>query len=114
VQQNAGFARIQYAQDVPEYDALNAALFVVRRVLTKVCVQTVNKKRRIKMKNKETKIQEQAKTLSQSSLRQAAQKSSLRAEKQKPVLRFSPTAWAKLLYFRDKSDNEFGGLALRE
>jgi len=27
-------------------------------------------------------------------------------------LRFSPTAWAKLLYFRDKSDNEVGGFGI--
>ena len=31
-----------------------------------------------------------------------------------PVLRFSPTAWAKLVYFRDKSDNEVGGFAITE
>ena len=29
-----------------------------------------------------------------------------------PTLRFSPTAWAKLLYFRDKSDNEVGGFGI--
>jgi len=29
-----------------------------------------------------------------------------------PVLRFSPTAWAKLLYFRDKTDNEVGGFGI--
>jgi len=29
-------------------------------------------------------------------------------------LRFSPTAWAKLLYFRDKSDNEVGGFGIAE
>lgn len=27
-------------------------------------------------------------------------------------MRFSPTAWAKLLYFRDKSDNEVGGFGI--
>jgi len=27
-------------------------------------------------------------------------------------LRFNPTAWAKLLYFRDKSDNEVGGFGI--
>ena len=31
-----------------------------------------------------------------------------------PVLKFSPTAWAKLLYFRDRSDNEVGGFAITE
>jgi proteasome lid subunit RPN8/RPN11 len=29
-----------------------------------------------------------------------------------PALRFSPTAWAKLLYFRDKSSNEVGGFSI--
>ena len=28
------------------------------------------------------------------------------------ALRFSPTAWAKLLYFRDKSPNEVGGFGI--
>jgi len=28
------------------------------------------------------------------------------------VLRFSPTAWAKLLYFRDRTDNEVGGFGI--
>ncbi|MHC4158410.1 MAG: hypothetical protein ACYSSO_04945, partial [Planctomycetota bacterium] len=31
-----------------------------------------------------------------------------------PVLRFSPTAWAKLLYFRDRTDNEVGGFGITE
>ena len=31
-----------------------------------------------------------------------------------PVLRFSPTAWAKLVYFRDKSDDEVGGFGITE
>jgi hypothetical protein len=30
----------------------------------------------------------------------------------KPVLRFSPTAWTKLVYFRDKSENEVGGFGI--
>ena len=34
--------------------------------------------------------------------------------KNEPVLRFSPTAWAKLVYFRDKTDNEIGGFAITE
>jgi proteasome lid subunit RPN8/RPN11 len=29
-----------------------------------------------------------------------------------PVLRFSPTAWAKLLHFRDRSENEIGGFGI--
>jgi len=36
-----------------------------------------------------------------------------RAKKVVPwALRFSPTAWAKLLYFRDKSENEIGGFGI--
>lgn len=30
------------------------------------------------------------------------------------TLRFSPTAWAKLLYFRDQSDNEVGGFGVTD
>ena len=33
-------------------------------------------------------------------------------QSQKLSLRFTPTAWAKLLYFRDKSDNEVGGFGI--
>ena len=29
-----------------------------------------------------------------------------------PVLRFLPTAWAKLLYFRDRGDTEIGGFGI--
>jgi proteasome lid subunit RPN8/RPN11 len=29
-----------------------------------------------------------------------------------PVLRFSPTAWAKLLYFRDRGESEIGGFGI--
>ena len=29
-----------------------------------------------------------------------------------PALRFSPTAWAKLLHFRDKTQNEVGGFGI--
>jgi len=31
-----------------------------------------------------------------------------------PVLRFSPTAWAKLLYFRDRGDTEIGGFGVTD
>lgn len=59
------------------------------------------------------------KTQIQAKLKQAKQKSSLQVEKntertRRPVLKFSPTAWAKLLYFRDKSDNEVGGFGITE
>ena len=41
----------------------------------------------------------------------------MQARKGRPkrlALRFSPTAWGKLLYFRDKSDNEVGGFGVTE
>jgi proteasome lid subunit RPN8/RPN11 len=45
------------------------------------------------------------------------QRSGWRAEKNDEegvALRFSPTAWAKLLYFRDKSENEVGGFGISD
>jgi len=45
------------------------------------------------------------------------QRSSWRAEtsdEERISLRFSPTAWAKLLYFRDKSENEVGGFGISD
>jgi proteasome lid subunit RPN8/RPN11 len=33
-------------------------------------------------------------------------------EEKTPVLRFSPTAWAKLLFFRDKGETEIGGFGI--
>ena len=68
------------------------------------------------MNNKKTKS---TKTEIQIKLKQAKQKSSLQVEKntertRRPALKFSPTAWAKLLYFRDKSDNEVGGFGITE
>ena len=30
----------------------------------------------------------------------------------RPALRFSPTAWAKLVYYRDRSDAEIAGLGI--
>ncbi|OHB47829.1 MAG: hypothetical protein A2Y10_16350 [Planctomycetes bacterium GWF2_41_51] len=36
------------------------------------------------------------------------------ADDTRPVLRFSPYAWAKLLYFRDKGRTEIGGFGITE
>ncbi|OHB53667.1 MAG: hypothetical protein A2Y10_13065 [Planctomycetes bacterium GWF2_41_51] len=36
------------------------------------------------------------------------------ADEKRPVLRFSPYAWAKLLYFRDKGRTEIGGFGITE
>jgi len=69
------------------------------------------------MKNKKHKSPQSAKTQIQAKLKQAQQKPGSQAEKRrsrKLALRFSPTAWAKLLYFRDKSDNEIGGFGITE
>lgn len=67
------------------------------------------------MKNKETKLKQPAKSEVKANLKQTTRKSNLQGEEQKTrrlALRFSPTAWAKLLYFRDKSDNEVGGFGV--
>lgn len=71
------------------------------------------------MKNKNAKSQKLTKTEVQANLKQAKRKSSSQVEKKaehtrRPALRFIPTAWAKLLYFRDKSDNEVGGFGITE
>lgn len=65
------------------------------------------------MKNKENELQKKEKI--KIPQKQATQKSSSQAErneKRRLALRFSPTAWAKLLYFRNKSDNEVGGFGI--
>lgn len=70
------------------------------------------------MKNKKIKTQRQKNPEIKANLKQENQKSELPAknkiaeQSQKLALRFSPTAWAKLLYFRDKSDNEIGGFGI--
>jgi len=37
---------------------------------------------------------------------------SRQAPPERPALRFSPTAWAKLLYFRDRGGTEIGGFGI--
>jgi proteasome lid subunit RPN8/RPN11 len=37
---------------------------------------------------------------------------SMQLEQSSPVLRFTPTAWAKLLYFRDRGQTEIGGFGV--
>jgi len=82
-------------------------------------VQIVKKKWRKRMKNKNVKSQKPNETEIQANQKQTKQKSDLQVEKgtehtRRLALRFSPTAWAKLLYFRDKSDNEVGGFGITE
>ena len=55
----------------------------------------------------------------QASLKQATQKSNSQVKKKakhigRLTLRFSPTAWAKLLFMRDITDNEVGGFGITE
>jgi len=100
-------------------DVLSVKNCAVNHVLKKIFVQTVKKKWRKKMKNKNAKSQEPTKIEIQANLTQAKQRSSWQVEKEtenarRLALRFSPTAWAKLLYFRDKSDNEVGGFGITE
>jgi len=80
-----------------------------------VSARIAEKKWRMTMKNNEQKPQ--TKTQMQTSLNQKQEESDSQAEKRrhkKLALRFSPTAWAKLLYFRDKTDNEVGGFGITE
>ena len=53
----------------------------------------------------------------QTGLKQRQQRPSWRVERNEReyfAIRFSPTAWAKLLYFRDRSDNEVGGFGITD
>lgn len=53
----------------------------------------------------------------QANLKHTRQRSGWRVEasdEERITLRFSPTAWAKLLYFRDKSDNEISGFGISD
>lgn len=108
VLENARFAKSRFARTVV-VTVLSVKLYAVNRVSKKIFVQIVKKKRRFNMKNR--------KRESKNNLKRATQKSSSQAEKKakqskRLALRFSPTAWAKLLYFRDKSDNEVGGFGI--
>jgi len=99
-------------------DAVSVKNYAVIHVLKMMYVQTAKKKWRTKkMKNKKHKSLQSTKTQIQANLKQAQKKSSSLAERKvehtrELGLRFSPTAWAKLLYFRDKSDNEVGGFGI--
>jgi len=65
------------------------------------------------MKTEQNNQQEQPQTQIQAVRKQAARCLKYKTkDNRSPVLRFSPTAWAKLLYFRDKSDNEIGGFGI--
>jgi proteasome lid subunit RPN8/RPN11 len=62
-------------------------------------------------------MKNQKKKKNNANLKQQNNKLELPVKKKKPdrlSLRFNPTAWAKLLYFRDKSDNEVGGFGIAE
>jgi proteasome lid subunit RPN8/RPN11 len=89
-------------------------VFVVNHVLKKVYVQIVNRKGRMKMeKNKSQESKKQELKASLKTVRKSSSQAE-RNEKRRVALRFSPTAWAKLLYFRDKSDNEVGGFGITD
>ena len=45
-------------------------------------------------------------------LRREAEDDLRKENKEDPVLRFSPYAWAKLLFFRDRGDTEIGGFGI--
>ena len=71
------------------------------------------------MKNSKHRPPPSTKTRTQANYKRAQRKSDSQAKRKtkRPkclTLRFSPTAWAKLLYFRDKTDNEVGGFGITE
>jgi proteasome lid subunit RPN8/RPN11 len=73
-----------------------------------IYVQIAEKIRRMKMNNKQISTNPRIQTdLGQ-------KRSGWQVEGIDLALRFSPTAWAKLLYFRDKSDNEVGGFGITD
>ena len=113
VRQGVKFAMSYCVQDVPECGVPSVSAYVVNRVLMMVYAKTVKKKGKMKMKK--NKSQEKKKKEPEASLKQTTQRSSSQAksnETKRLALRFSPTAWAKLLYFRDTSDNEVGGFGI--
>ena len=115
VQQGVKFAMSYCVQDVPECGVPSVSAYVVNRVLMMVYAKTVKKKGKMKMKK--NKLQEQKEQELKASLKQTTQRSRSQAKKKRLkrlALRFSPTAWAKLLYFRDKSDNEVGGFGITD
>jgi hypothetical protein len=76
----------------------------------RACAQTAKKKGKAMKKNKKT-------TKKQPIQRQSLLADDWLMEEPSPaplVLRFSPTAWAKLLYFRDRSHNEIGGFGITD
>jgi hypothetical protein len=93
---------------------VNANRSVVNPAWKMGYVQHAKKKRRLKMKN--TKLRQLTSPQRRTSPRQQLWDDDWLDDEPKPVrpptLRFSPTAWAKLLYFRDKSDNEVGGFGI--
>ena len=95
-------------------NAKSAVSSFVNRVWKMMFVQIAEKKRRTKMNNRKQ-ILKNLKI--QANPKQEQQRSSWQVktiDKERLALRFSPTAWAKLLYFRDKSDNEVGGFGITD
>lgn len=75
--------------------------------------QTAKKKGDEKMKNK--RLRQQMRSCKQMERRQPLWEDEWLQEESEPsqtTLRFSPTAWAKLLYMRDRSPNEVGGFGI--
>ena len=111
VEGNVPVARNSYASTAP-VNAKSAKGCFVNRAWKMAYVRTVEKNWRMKMnkrKNESMNMKQQVK--------RKHQRSSWRAEtsdEESVSLRFSPTAWAKLLYFRDKSENEIGGFGISD
>jgi proteasome lid subunit RPN8/RPN11 len=69
----------------------------------------------LKMNSETNPSQQTVNAQTQTSLIQLPKKSILLPkERNRLALRFNPAAWAKLAYFRDKTENEVGGFAITE
>ena len=112
----AGSVRIARNSSAPtaSADVSSAKVCFVKHAWKMAHVRIAKKKWRMKMNNRK---QKSTNVRIQASLRHKRQRSGWRAEagdEERVTLRFSPTAWAKLLYFRDKSDNEVGGFGISD
>jgi proteasome lid subunit RPN8/RPN11 len=113
VRQGAQYAMSRFAQTVfvlVQCAALTAASSVWKKIFVKIA-----KKARIKMNSETNPSQQTVNAQTQTSLIQLPKKSILLPkERSRLALRFNPAAWAKLAYFRDKTENEVGGFAITE
>jgi hypothetical protein len=111
VRQDAQYAMSRFVRTV-SVPVQNVVPTAASPVWKKISVK-IAKKARIKMNSETNTSQQTPNAPTQTSLIQLPKKSILLPKKRSRLaLRFNPAAWAKLAYFRDKTDNEVGGFAI--